>query len=84
MPWSNLVMRHSTLVLWIVASGIAILGLMSLAIVGAVIYSSLKYGKPPEILSNWGGLIIGFFIGSFFNFARTALGVEARPDARDL
>ncbi len=76
--------RHSSLVLWIVAFGVAILGLMSLGIVGAVIYSSLKYGKPPEILSNWGGLIIGFFIGSFFNFARTALGLEARPGVHDL
>jgi hypothetical protein len=84
MPWGNLMIRHSTLVLWIVALGIGILGLMSLGIVGAVIYSSLKYGKPPEILSNWGGLIIGFFIGSFFNFVRTALEVEAKPNARDV
>jgi hypothetical protein len=68
--------RGSALILWIVALGTGIIGLISLSIVGAVIYSSLQYGKPPEILSNWGGLIIGFFIGSFFNFVRTALGLE--------
>ncbi len=67
---------NAKLLLWIVAMGTAIIGLMSLSIVGAVIYSSIMYGKPPEILSNWGGLIIGFFIGTFFNFVRTALGVE--------
>jgi hypothetical protein len=57
--------------------------LISLSIVGAVIYSSIVYGKPPEILSNWGGLIIGFFIGSFFNFVRAALGVESAEQASD-
>ncbi len=67
---------NAKLLLWIVAMGTAIIGLMSLSIVGAVIYSSIMYGKPPEILSNWGGLIIGFFIGTFFNFVRTALGAE--------
>ena len=54
------------------------MGLISLSIVGTVIYESLLYGKPPEVLSNWGGLIIGFFIGSFFNFVRAALGLEEK------
>jgi hypothetical protein len=67
---------NKTLILWIVALGTAIIGLISLAIVGAVIYEEITYGKAPEILTNWGGLIIGFFIGTFFNFVRAALGVE--------
>ena len=74
---------NSRLILWIVALGTAIIGLISLSIVGAVIYSSIMYGKAPEILSNWGGLIIGFFIGSFFNFVRAALGVEV-ADSRQV
>jgi hypothetical protein len=73
-------MTNSKLVLWIVVMGTAIMGLISLSIVGAVIYESAMYGKPPEVLSNWGGLIIGFFIGSFFNFVRTALGVEVKAN----
>jgi hypothetical protein len=71
-------MTSSKLVLWIVVMGTTIMGLISLSIVGAVIYQSALYGKPSEVLSNWGGLIIGFFIGSFFNFVRTALGVEEK------
>jgi hypothetical protein len=80
---------NAKLILWIVAFGTAIVGFISLAIVGAVIYEEITYGKAPEILTNWGGLIIGFFIGSFFNFVRAALGVadveakrvEAEKDA---
>lgn len=67
---------NAKLILWIVALGTAIIGLIALSIVGAVIYEEITYGKSPEILTNWGGLIIGFFIGTFFNFVRTALGVE--------
>jgi hypothetical protein len=67
---------NAKLVLWIVALGTAMIGLIALAIVGAVIYEEITYGKAPEILTNWGGLIIGFFIGTFFNFVRAALGVE--------
>ncbi|MBY3249876.1 MULTISPECIES: hypothetical protein [Rhizobium] len=66
---------QTKLILIIASVGMAIIGIISISIVGAVIYSSITYGKPPEILSNWGGLIIGFFIGSFFNFVRVALGV---------
>jgi hypothetical protein len=64
------------LILWIVALGTAIMGVITISIVGAVIYEIVLYGKSPEILNNWGGLIIGFFIGSFFNFVRAALGLE--------
>lgn len=71
-------MPHVKLVFWIVVLGNVILGLMSLAIVLGVVYCSIAFGKAPEILSNWGGLIIGFFVGSFFNFVKTALGVDGR------
>ncbi|MGO7792888.1 hypothetical protein [Rhizobium ruizarguesonis] len=64
----------------LVMGGMIIIGLMSLAIVGTAIYSSIRFGKPPEIISNWGGLIIGFFLGNFFNFARTALGIPLGSD----
>lgn len=70
--------KNTRLALWIVAFGMAILGMMTLSIIGAVIYSAISYTKPPEILGNWGGLIIGFFIGSFFNFAKDVLGSQTQ------
>jgi hypothetical protein len=45
---------NAKLILWIVAFGTAIVGFISLAIVGAVIYEEITYGKAPEILTNWG------------------------------
>ena len=59
--------ERAGLVLWIVALGTAIMGLIALSIVGAVIYEIVRYGNSPEVLSNWGGLIIGFFLGSLLS-----------------
>jgi hypothetical protein len=73
---------NARLALWIVAFGTTIIGLMSLGIVGAAIYESIEYGKSPEILNNWGGLIIGFFIGSLFSFVRTAVGLPEQDSKR--
>jgi hypothetical protein len=67
-------MHPSKLILWIVAIGTAIIGIISLSIVWAVIYEIIEYGNSPDVLNNWGGLIVGFFLGNFFNFARSALG----------
>jgi hypothetical protein len=73
---------RATLMLWIVALGTGMMGLVALSIVGAVIYEVVRYGNSPEVLNNWGGLIIGFFIGSFFNFVRAALGLDDNKDSK--
>lgn len=75
--------RKSAILLWIVASGSLIIGIISLSVVGAVIYTSVNYNRVPEILANWGGLIIGFFLGNFFNLLRTALGVKFEDADRE-
>ena len=67
-------MSNATLALWIVAVGMGILGLISLAVVGATIYEEIQFGHAPDILSKWGYMIIGFLIGAFFTFARSILG----------
>jgi hypothetical protein len=57
----------------IAISGSAISGLLAILIVGGVLYSALILGRVPETLSNWGGIIIGFFFGQFFSFVRAVL-----------
>lgn len=72
--------QGSQLLLWVVAAGAIILGIISIGIVGAVIYAALAYDRVPDVLVNWGGLIVGFFIGNFFNFIRSALDVAQRSE----
>jgi hypothetical protein len=57
----------------VVLCGLLITGLIGLLVVGAVVYAALFQGKVPEILGNWGGVLIGFFVGQFFNFAQSFL-----------
>lgn len=69
-------MAERTLRLWIVGIGSTILAVLSLSIVLGVVYAALFQGAVPDELANWGGLIVGFYIGSFFSTVRTILGVR--------
>jgi hypothetical protein len=47
-------------------------GVLALLIIGTICYTAVAKGVPTENaalseLRNWGGVIIGFFFGSFFN-----------------
>jgi hypothetical protein len=47
-------------------------GLLALLIIGTICYTAVAQGVPTDNaalseLRNWGGVIIGFFFGSFFN-----------------
>jgi uncharacterized membrane protein AbrB (regulator of aidB expression) len=57
----------------VVMSGMLLTGLIGLLVVGSVVYAALAQGRVPDVLSNWGGIIIGFFVGQFFNFAKAFL-----------
>jgi uncharacterized membrane protein AbrB (regulator of aidB expression) len=63
----------------VVLAGLFITGAIGIMVVGAVIYAALVQGKVPDVLSNWGGVLIGFFIGQFFNFARSFLSSDSVP-----
>lgn len=65
------------LLLWIVKVGFIVLTIMSLMIVGGVVFTAIVYNKPNEVLINWGGLFIGFFLGSFFNLVQRSFGVHS-------
>lgn len=61
----------------VVLVGLFMTGAIGMMVVGAVIYAALTQGKVPDVLANWGGVLIGFFIGQFFNFARSFLAPDA-------
>jgi fructose-specific phosphotransferase system IIC component len=77
--WSGSMNGNNQLARLIAVSGCVISGLLAVLIVGGVIWGSFTLGRVPEPLSNWGGIIIGFFFGQFFSFVRAVLAVP-EPD----
>lgn len=69
-------MNTNRLVLLTVIGGLTITGMISLLIVFAVIYTSITEGRAPDVLVNWGGVIIGFFFGQFFGFVQRVFGLD--------
>jgi hypothetical protein len=59
--------------------GTILAGLIALAVIVGVIFLSARDGNVPDVLKNWGGIIIGFFFGQFFSFVQTML----RPATND-
>ena len=49
--------------------------LIALIIIGGVIYFKIinKQAGVPEVLTNWGGMVLGFYFGSFASFAKDIL-----------
>lgn len=59
-----------------------IAGLISVAVVGSVTLIAISGGIVPDVLSNWGGIILGFYFGQFVNLVKDYMGViekRARP-----
>ena len=60
-------------------------GLLALLVIGTICYTAVAPGVPTDNkalgqLQNWGGVIIGFFFGSFFNlFAEVIKGKPNEP-----
>jgi hypothetical protein len=66
----DIFLRRFLIVTWVVVSS-----LIALIILGATMY--FKVTNPtapiPEVLSNWGGIILGFYFGSFTTFAKDVI-----------
>jgi hypothetical protein len=64
---------RNRLVFYLVFVGFIISGLIALMIIGGVIWISIENagrGKDnqiniPEVLQNWGGVVVGFYFGAF-------------------
>jgi len=60
----------------VVITGTIVSALISLIVVTTVAYSKVIHPEfeTPEVLTNWGGLIIGFYFGSFLSMIRIRPG----------
>ncbi|MEH2513613.1 hypothetical protein V1291_004967 [Nitrobacteraceae bacterium AZCC 1564] len=63
--------RKNELVFRLVYVGFLISGAIALLVIGGVIFIALRNAangteaKMPEVLANWGGVIVGFYFGAF-------------------
>lgn len=65
----------------VAVGGLFITGVIAVLVVGATVYAALFQGKVPEVLTNWGGILIGFFVGQFFSFAKAFLVPDLQTPA---
>jgi uncharacterized RDD family membrane protein YckC len=52
-----------------------IAGAISLIVVISVVVLALFGNTIPDVLSNWGGIILGFYFGQFINLVKDYMGV---------
>ena len=55
----------------------AVAGLISVIVIGGVIYLALSGHPIPDELSNWGGIILGFYFGTFVGLIKDYIGSNA-------
>ncbi|SED49020.1 hypothetical protein SAMN05519104_3656 [Rhizobiales bacterium GAS188] len=56
-----------------------IAGLISIVVVGSVVVLAWSGKVIPEVLANWGGIILGFYFGQFINLVKDYMGVLQPP-----
>jgi len=65
----------ATFIGWMIIGISFIAGLISITVVVSVVTIAIL-GKPiPEQLSNWGGIILGFYFGQFINLVKDYIGI---------
>lgn len=63
----------------VVLINLVVSSLISLVIVGSVAYISLQAKTVPDVLANWGGIVIGFYFGSALNLIKEYAALGAAP-----
>lgn len=53
--------------------GTVLAGLIALTVIVGVVFLSARDGNVPDVLKNWGGIIIGFFFGQFFSLVQSMI-----------
>ena len=64
---------------------VTVSSIIALATIGAaIVHPYISVDAPPSILENWGGLIIGFYFGTFVGLLKDWLGEKVTgTDAAD-
>ncbi|MER8675335.1 MULTISPECIES: hypothetical protein [unclassified Mesorhizobium] len=66
-------MDNRNLLRIVILSGWVLSGTIALAVIISIIALSFQGKQIPQILGNFGGVIIGFFFGQFASFVKDAL-----------
>jgi hypothetical protein len=59
----------------LIAGGISLIVVLSVVIIAVVGMLHGEQGKIPDVLSNWGGIILGFYFGQFVNLVKDYMGI---------
>jgi hypothetical protein len=59
----------------LVAGGISVIVVLSVVIIAITAMLMNRPGDIPDVLSNWGGIILGFYFGQFVNLVKDFMGV---------
>ena len=60
---------------WMINVISLIAGIISLIVILGVVVMAFSGKVIPEVLSNWGGIILGFYFGSFLSFVKDYMTV---------
>jgi uncharacterized membrane protein AbrB (regulator of aidB expression) len=60
---------------WLITVMGATAGLISVIVIISVVFIALRGQTIPPELSNWGGIILGFYFGQFVNLLKDYMGV---------
>jgi hypothetical protein len=73
-------LKKFIVITWAVVSSI-----IALMILGGTMYYKIvnETAPMPEVLKDWGGIILGFYFGSFTSFAKDALLSEKTSQMRN-
>jgi hypothetical protein len=52
-----------------------IAGLISVSVIGGVLFLAILDKPIPAELSNWGGIILGFYFGQFISIVKDYMGI---------
>lgn len=67
---------------FVIIIGTIVSSIISLAVIIPVAYFKVRQPEfeIPEVLTNWGGLIIGFYFGSFLGLVKDWIRISGTPE----
>jgi hypothetical protein len=67
----------------LIAGAISIIVVLSVLIIALLGQIQGKEARIPDVLTNWGGIILGFYFGQFVNLVKDYMGMVSRPSASE-
>jgi hypothetical protein len=65
----------------LILGGTLVSGAIALVIIVAVAILAIEGKRVPDVLANWGGVILGFYFGQFMSLVKDYMAAESRTYA---